>query len=111
MSMGKQQAQKGVPQRSPSLSRSPCARGPGGMPGMIMDVQRLAGNHGSISAEIIRPYVRDDVYQAIKNHQDFQGKHYYHHFGVATNLRDQFKDESWFDLCAEFTDDWDQGDE
>ncbi len=65
-------------------------------------------NHGQISAEIIRPYVRDDVYQAIKNHQDFQGKHYYHHFGVPTDLRDRFKDESWFDLCAEFTDDWDQ---
>ena len=65
-------------------------------------------NHGSISAEIIRPYVRDDVYQSIKNHQDFQGKHYYQHFGVPTNLRDRFKDESWFDLCVEFTDDWDQ---
>ena len=65
-------------------------------------------NHGSISAEIIRPYVRDDVYQSIKNHQDFQGKHYYHHFDVPTNLRDRFKDESWFDLCVEFTDDWDQ---
>ena len=65
-------------------------------------------NHGQISAEIIRPYVRDDVYQSIKNHQDFQGMHYYHHFGVPTDLRDRFKDESWFDLCAEFTDDWDQ---
>ncbi len=65
-------------------------------------------NHGSISAEIIRPYVRDDVYQSIKHHQDFQGKHYYQHFGVPTNLRDQFKDESWFDLCVQFTDDWDQ---
>jgi len=65
-------------------------------------------NHGPISAEIIRPYVREDVYFAIKHHQDFQGKHYYQHFGVPTNLRDQFTDESWFDLCAEFTDDWDQ---
>ena len=65
-------------------------------------------NHGGISAEMIKPYVRDDVYQSIKHHQDFQGRHYYHHFGVPTNLRDQFADESWFALCEEFTDDWDQ---
>lgn len=65
-------------------------------------------NHGAISAEIIKPYVRDDVYQTILNHQDFQGRHYYHHFGAPTDLREQFRNESWFALCEEFTDDWDQ---
>ncbi len=65
-------------------------------------------NHGAISAEIIKPYVRDDVYQTILNHQDFQGRHYYHHFGAPRDLREQFRDESWFALCEEFTDDWDQ---
>jgi predicted HD phosphohydrolase len=65
-------------------------------------------NHGPISAEMIKPYVRDDVYQTIKHHQDFQGRHYYQHFGAPQNLRDRFADESWFALCEEFTDDWDQ---
>ena len=65
-------------------------------------------NHGPISAEMIQPYVRSDVYHAIKHHQDFQGRHYYHHFGASPDLRDRFADEPWFDLCAEFTDDWDQ---
>ena len=65
-------------------------------------------NHGAISAEIIKPYVREDVYQTILNHQDFQGRHYYHHFGAPRDLRDQFRSESWFSLCEEFTDDWDQ---
>ena len=65
-------------------------------------------NHGPISAEMIKPYVRDDVYHAIYNHQDFQGRHYYHHFGAPTDLRDRFKDESWFALCEQFTDEWDQ---
>ncbi|MCY3850584.1 MAG: HD domain-containing protein [Acidimicrobiaceae bacterium] len=65
-------------------------------------------NHGAISAEIIKPYVRDEVYQTILNHQDFQGRHYYHHFGAPRDLRDQFQDESWFALCEQFTDDWDQ---
>ncbi len=64
-------------------------------------------NHGPISAEMIKPYVRDDVYKSIMHHQDFQGRHYYQHFGVPTNLRDQFVDEPWFSLCEEFTDDWD----
>lgn len=65
-------------------------------------------NHGAISAEIIKPYVREDVYHTILNHQDFQGRHYYHHFGAPRNLRDQFRGETWFALCEEFTDDWDQ---
>jgi predicted HD phosphohydrolase len=65
-------------------------------------------NHPAISAEMIKPYVRDDVYQAIKHHQDFQGRHYYHHFGKSRELRDQYRDEPWFALCEQFTDDWDQ---
>ncbi len=65
-------------------------------------------NHGGISAEMIRPYVRDDVYQSIKNHQDFQGRHYYHHFGAPTDLRLKFSSEPWYELCEQFTDEWDQ---
>ena len=65
-------------------------------------------NHGAIAAEMLRPYVRPDVYQTIKNHQDFQGKHYYHHFGMSRDMRDQYRDETWFALCEQFTDDWDQ---
>jgi predicted HD phosphohydrolase len=65
-------------------------------------------NHGAISAEMIKPYVRDDVYKSILHHQDFQGRHYYNHFGAPTNMRDRFENESWFALCEEFTDDWDQ---
>lgn len=65
-------------------------------------------NHAAIAAEILRPYVRPDVYQTILNHQDFQGRHYYNHFGMPTDLREQFRDQSWFDLCEQFTDEWDQ---
>src|SRR5437660_5181422 len=32
-------------------------------------------NHGSIAAEILKPYVRDDVYRRIRAHQDFHGRH------------------------------------
>ena len=45
-------------------------------------------NHPEIAAAIIRPYVRDDVYNMIRVHQDFQGRHYYAHFGGDPNARD-----------------------
>jgi predicted HD phosphohydrolase len=65
-------------------------------------------NHGAIAAEIMKPYVRDDVYWMIKAHQDFQGKHYYHHFGGDPDAREQHRGQPWFDLAARFADEWDQ---
>ena len=65
-------------------------------------------NHPHISAEIVRPYVRDEVYRMIDAHQDFQGKHYYHHFGGDPDARAKYEGEAWFDLCAQFADEWDQ---
>jgi predicted HD phosphohydrolase len=65
-------------------------------------------NHPAISAEMIRPYVRDDVYRMIKYHQDFQGRHYYAHFGADPDARDQYRGESFYALTEQFADDWDQ---
>jgi predicted HD phosphohydrolase len=65
-------------------------------------------NHPAIAAEMIRPYVREDVYFAIKFHQDFQGRHYYEHFGKSPDERDRHVDQPWFDLAAQFADEWDQ---
>ena len=65
-------------------------------------------NHPEIAAAIIKPYVRADVYHMIRAHQDFQGRHYYHHFGGNPDARDQYAGEPWYDLAAQFADDWDQ---
>jgi len=65
-------------------------------------------NHPAIAAEILKPYVRDEVYQVIRVHQDFQGKHYYHHFGGNPDARDQYEGQPWYDLAARFADEWDQ---
>ncbi len=65
-------------------------------------------NHPEIAAAIIRPYVRPDVYHMIRAHQDFQGRHYYHHFGGDPDARDQYRGESWFALAERFADEWDQ---
>ena len=67
--------------------------------------------HPQIAAAILKPYVRPEVHQMILVHQDFQGAHYYHHFGgdphargsTATSLTpDEWK------LAEQFADDWDQ---
>ena len=63
-------------------------------------------NHGGIAAEILKPYVSDDVYDMIRTHQDFQGKHYYHYFDGDRDAREQYRGESFFDLTAQFADDW-----
>ena len=68
-------------------------------------------NHPRIAAEILRPYVRDEVYKMILVHQDFQGRHYYHHFGGDPDAREQHRatlaaDE--FELAERFADEWDQ---
>jgi predicted HD phosphohydrolase len=65
-------------------------------------------NHPAIAAEMIKPYVRDDVYRMIKHHQDFQGRHYYAHFGADPNAREQYRGDSFFELTEQFADDWDQ---
>ncbi len=65
-------------------------------------------NHPRIAAEILRPYVRPEVAAAIEFHQDFQGRHYYHHFQLDPNLRDLHRDEPWYALAERFADEWDQ---
>jgi predicted HD phosphohydrolase len=65
-------------------------------------------NHPEIAAAIVKPYVRPDVYNVIRVHQDFQGRHYYHHFGGNPDARDQYEGAPWFALAAQFADEWDQ---
>ena len=65
-------------------------------------------NHPAIAAEILRPYVREEVYNVIRTHQDFQGRHYYHHFGGDPNAREQYRGEEWFSMGERFADEWDQ---
>lgn len=65
-------------------------------------------NHGQIAAEILKPYVNEDVYWIIRTHQDFQGRHYFHHFDRDPNARDKYKNETWYAMAEQFTDEWDQ---
>lgn len=65
-------------------------------------------NHPAIAAEILKPYVRAEVYDVIRTHQDFQGRHYYAYFGGNPDAREQYRGEEWFSLGEQFADEWDQ---
>jgi predicted HD phosphohydrolase len=68
-------------------------------------------NHPAIAAEILRPYVRSEVTEMIRVHQDFQGRHYYHHFGGDPDAREKHRSElpaDVFTLAEQFADEWDQ---
>jgi len=65
-------------------------------------------NHPRIAAEILRPYVSDDLCQVIAAHQDFQGRHYYAYLGLDPDARECYRGRPWFALGEQFADDWDQ---
>ena len=65
-------------------------------------------NHPAIAAAILRPYVRSEVYEMIRTHQDFQGRHYYQHMGKDPDAREQYRGNEWYDLAERFADEWDQ---
>ena len=65
-------------------------------------------NHAAMSAEILRPYVRDELYRLVMHHQTFEGDNYNDKFGWPTGGREPFRHEPWFDLAVTFADEWDQ---
>lgn len=77
---------------------------------LLHDVGKLisVANHPKIAAEILKPYVRPEVYCMVAFHQDFQGRYYYEHLGMDPNLRDQHVGEPWYELAQNFADSWDQ---
>jgi predicted HD phosphohydrolase len=77
---------------------------------LLHDVGKLISvpNHPKIAAEILRPYVRHEVCCMVAYHQDFQGRYYYEYLGMDPNLRDQHRDQPWYELAERFADHWDQ---
>ena len=64
-------------------------------------------NHGPIAAELMRPYISDDSYHAIYNHQHFQGEYYYDYLGADPTIRKKFEGASWYGLAEKIVDKWD----
>jgi predicted HD phosphohydrolase len=64
-------------------------------------------NHGPIAAEMLKPYVREDIYHAVYWHQEFQGRYYFEHLGKDPEGRARFVRESWYGFAEKLVDDWD----
>ncbi|GAB4510990.1 MAG: hypothetical protein Tsb0019_05990 [Roseibium sp.] len=56
-------------------------------------------NHDRFSAEVIRPFVRDEVAWVVEHHGIFQMLYYARHYGWDENARDRFKDDIHFKAC------------
>jgi predicted HD phosphohydrolase len=65
-------------------------------------------NHSDFAAAIIRPYVRDEVWWAVKYHGLFQEYYFAHHLGRDRNRRDAYKDHPHYQACIDFCEKWDQ---
>ncbi|MBV9931707.1 MAG: HD domain-containing protein, partial [Alphaproteobacteria bacterium] len=64
-------------------------------------------NHGAIAAEMLKPYVSEDIYHAVYWHQEFQGRYYFQHLGKDPEGRKRFAGESWYGFAEKLVDEWD----
>ncbi len=65
-------------------------------------------NHDRFAAEIIRPFVREEVSWVVEHHGIFQMLYYAHHLDWDRNERDKHRDHRYFQSCADFCERWDQ---
>lgn len=65
-------------------------------------------NHDRFAAEIIRPFVRDEVAWTVEHHGIFQMYYYGHHYEWDREERLKYRDHPYFQTCADFCERWDQ---
>lgn len=65
-------------------------------------------NHDEYAATIIRPFMREEVVWTVQHHGTFQMLYYAHHYGWNRDERDKYKDNPYYESCAQFCERWDQ---
>jgi predicted HD phosphohydrolase len=65
-------------------------------------------NHDRMAAEILRPYVREEVAWVVEHHGLFQMAYYAHHYGWDPEERQKHRDHPYFQSCKDFCERWDQ---
>ena len=65
-------------------------------------------NHDRMAAEILRPYVREEVAWVVEHHGVFQMAYYAHHYGWDPEERQKFRDHPCYQSCVDFCERWDQ---
>ncbi len=65
-------------------------------------------NHDKFAAEILRPFVREEVTWVVEQHGIFQMVYYAHHYDWDANEREKFSSHPYYQACVDFCELWDQ---
>jgi predicted HD phosphohydrolase len=65
-------------------------------------------NHDRFAAEILRPFLREEVVWTIEHHASFQMYYYAHHYGWNQHEREKYRGSPYFQSCVDFCERWDQ---
>lgn len=65
-------------------------------------------NHDRFAAEILRPYLREEVTWVVEHHASFQMYYYAHFYGWNQLEREKYKDSPYYRSCVDFCERWDQ---
>jgi predicted HD phosphohydrolase len=65
-------------------------------------------NHDRFAAEILRPFLRDEVTWVVEHHGTFQMYYYAHHYGWDRELRRKYAGSPHYRTCIDFCERWDQ---
>ncbi|MEO0427415.1 MAG: HD domain-containing protein [Pseudomonadota bacterium] len=65
-------------------------------------------NHDRFAAEIMRPFMREEVTWVVEHHGIFQMYYYAHHYGWDRELRQKYSDSPYYQSCVDFCERWDQ---
>lgn len=65
-------------------------------------------NHSELAAAVLKPYLPDDLHWMVKHHGEFQLYYFGHLLGGDRNVRERHRGHEWFDLTAEFCEEFDQ---
>ena len=65
-------------------------------------------NHDHFAAEIVRPFLREEVVWTVEHHGAFQMVYYAHHYGWNQFEREKYKASPYYQSCVDFCDRWDQ---
>ncbi len=65
-------------------------------------------NHDRFAAEIMRPFLREEVVWVVEHHGVFQMYYYAHHYGWDRKEREKFSAHPCYRSCVDFCERWDQ---
>ena len=65
-------------------------------------------NHDKFAAEILRPFMPEEITWVVEHHGIFQMYYYAHHLGWDRELRQKYAGNPYYQTCVDFCERWDQ---